>query len=170
MWRRDILHSRNDQVVTALKEDLAANSQTIFERLFSRVLQDPWVTHWTTFDRKATCRFDCAPPKVDQILEGTYFQSYPDEVTKLVCKLYTRAPGEAGHCVRTLEKGEVVGPAAGPAKRRVTRIGDFASVPVVGDKTEGSPIVWLNIWGPSAHSPPRGQAAGGGWGAMFALP
>eukprot|EP00959_Pyramimonas_sp_CCMP1952_P362495 7591328-Pyramimonas_sp.AAC.1 len=63
MWRRDILYSRSDQVVTALKEDLAANSQTIFERLFSRVSQDPRVTHWTMFDRKATCRFDCVPPK-----------------------------------------------------------------------------------------------------------
>eukprot|EP00959_Pyramimonas_sp_CCMP1952_P370802 7765805-Pyramimonas_sp.AAC.1 len=60
MWRRDILHSRSDQVVAALREDLAANSQTIFERLFSRVSQGPWATHWTTFDGKATCRFDCA--------------------------------------------------------------------------------------------------------------
>eukprot|EP00959_Pyramimonas_sp_CCMP1952_P261296 5463007-Pyramimonas_sp.AAC.1 len=69
MWRYHILHMRNDQVVTALKEDLAASSQTIFERLFSRVSQDPWVAHWTTCDRMATCRFDCAPPKIDQIPE-----------------------------------------------------------------------------------------------------
>eukprot|EP00959_Pyramimonas_sp_CCMP1952_P002602 53592-Pyramimonas_sp.AAC.1 len=28
----------------------------------------------------------------------------------------------------------------------------------------------MNIWGPSMHSPPRGQAVGDGWGTMFALP
>eukprot|EP00959_Pyramimonas_sp_CCMP1952_P343672 7199037-Pyramimonas_sp.AAC.1 len=31
MRRRDILHSRDDQGVAALKEDLSASSQTIFE-------------------------------------------------------------------------------------------------------------------------------------------
>eukprot|EP00959_Pyramimonas_sp_CCMP1952_P170970 3572829-Pyramimonas_sp.AAC.1 len=104
--RRDMLHSRGDQVVTALKEDLAAISQTIFERLFSRVSQDPRATHWTTFDRRATCRFDCAPPKIEQIPEDTYFQSYPDETTKMVCKLRAKEPGQSGHYVRTLQRGE----------------------------------------------------------------
>eukprot|EP00959_Pyramimonas_sp_CCMP1952_P209931 4392447-Pyramimonas_sp.AAC.1 len=27
----------------------------------------------------------------------------------------------------------------------------------------------MNIWGPSMRLPPRGQAVGDGWGAMFAL-
>eukprot|EP00959_Pyramimonas_sp_CCMP1952_P078824 1647819-Pyramimonas_sp.AAC.1 len=53
MWRHDILHRRNDQVVTAPKADLADTSHTIFERLFSHVSQDPWTAHWTTFDRMA---------------------------------------------------------------------------------------------------------------------
>eukprot|EP00959_Pyramimonas_sp_CCMP1952_P171009 3573455-Pyramimonas_sp.AAC.1 len=94
MWRNNILYTRGGQVVTALQADLADTSQTIFERLFSQVSQDPWIVHWTTFDRMATCRFDCAPPKFDQIPVGTFFQSYPDEMTKLVCRLYTNAPGE----------------------------------------------------------------------------
>eukprot|EP00959_Pyramimonas_sp_CCMP1952_P114045 2384926-Pyramimonas_sp.AAC.1 len=72
---------RNDQVVTALKADLDDTSQTIFHRLYSHVSQDPWTVHWTTFDRKATCRFDCAPPNLDHIPAGTFFQSYPDEMT-----------------------------------------------------------------------------------------
>eukprot|EP00959_Pyramimonas_sp_CCMP1952_P120233 2514138-Pyramimonas_sp.AAC.1 len=83
MWRRNILYIRGDQVVTALKADLADTSQTIFERLFSQVSQDPWIVHWTTCDRMATCRFDCTPPKLDQIPVGIFFQSYPDEMTKL---------------------------------------------------------------------------------------
>eukprot|EP00959_Pyramimonas_sp_CCMP1952_P245121 5123045-Pyramimonas_sp.AAC.1 len=62
MWRHNILYKRGDQVATALKADLAGTSQTIFERLFSQVSQHPWTVHWTTFDRMATCRFDC-PPK-----------------------------------------------------------------------------------------------------------
>eukprot|EP00959_Pyramimonas_sp_CCMP1952_P013810 291998-Pyramimonas_sp.AAC.1 len=71
MWRHNMLHIGDDQVVTALKADLADTSQTIFERLFSKVSQDPWIVHWTTFDRMATCRFDCAPPKLDQIPVGS---------------------------------------------------------------------------------------------------
>eukprot|EP00959_Pyramimonas_sp_CCMP1952_P436668 9143642-Pyramimonas_sp.AAC.1 len=67
MWRHNVLYKRGDQVVTALEADLADTSQTIFERLCSQVSQGPWTVHWTTFDRMATCRFDCAPPKLDQI-------------------------------------------------------------------------------------------------------
>eukprot|EP00959_Pyramimonas_sp_CCMP1952_P202505 4234868-Pyramimonas_sp.AAC.1 len=77
----------------------------------------------------ATCPFDCAPPRIDQIPEGTYFQSYPDEMTKLVCRVYANAPGETRRPVRTLEEGEVAGPTVGPAIRRVTIYGDFVSVP-----------------------------------------
>eukprot|EP00959_Pyramimonas_sp_CCMP1952_P092017 1926217-Pyramimonas_sp.AAC.1 len=87
----------------------------------------------------ATCRFDCAPPKLDQIPGGTFFQSCPDEMTKLVCRLYTNAPGETRRPVRTLEKGDVVGPTVGPAIRRKTIYGDFVSAPVRGTKTEGAP-------------------------------
>eukprot|EP00959_Pyramimonas_sp_CCMP1952_P316849 6632095-Pyramimonas_sp.AAC.1 len=81
MWRHDVLHMRNDQVVTALKADLDATSQTIFQRLYSQVSQDPWIVYWTTFERKATCRFDCATPSLDHIPVGTFFQTYPDEKT-----------------------------------------------------------------------------------------
>eukprot|EP00959_Pyramimonas_sp_CCMP1952_P378693 7932714-Pyramimonas_sp.AAC.1 len=35
--------------------------------------------------------------------------------------------------------------------------------------TEGSPEVWLNIWGPSPRQPPRGTATEDGWGTVFAL-
>eukprot|EP00959_Pyramimonas_sp_CCMP1952_P416142 8718907-Pyramimonas_sp.AAC.1 len=81
MWRHDILYRRSDQVVTALTADLDDTSQTIFERLFSQVSQDPWTVHWATFDRMATCRFDCAPPNLDHIPVGAFFQSYPNEMT-----------------------------------------------------------------------------------------
>eukprot|EP00959_Pyramimonas_sp_CCMP1952_P392138 8217044-Pyramimonas_sp.AAC.1 len=118
----------------------------------------------------ATCRFDCVPPELDQIPVGVFFQSYPDEMTKLVCRLYTNAPGEARPPVRTLEKGEVVGPAVGPAMRRKTIYGDFVSVPIRGNKTAGAPDLWMNIWGPSPRTPPRGKAIGGGWGTIYALP
>eukprot|EP00959_Pyramimonas_sp_CCMP1952_P033039 693042-Pyramimonas_sp.AAC.1 len=47
MWRHSILYRRNDQVVTALKADLAETSQTIFERLFFQASQDPWAVRWT---------------------------------------------------------------------------------------------------------------------------
>eukprot|EP00959_Pyramimonas_sp_CCMP1952_P166828 3486633-Pyramimonas_sp.AAC.1 len=58
---------RSDEVVTALKADLDATSQTIFQRLFSQFLQDLWAVHWAMFERKATCRFDCAPPDLGKI-------------------------------------------------------------------------------------------------------
>eukprot|EP00959_Pyramimonas_sp_CCMP1952_P267075 5583936-Pyramimonas_sp.AAC.1 len=73
----------------------------------------------------ATCRFDCAPPELDPIPVGTFFQSYPDEMTQLVCRLCTNALGETRRPARTLEKGEVVGPTVGPAIRRKTVYGDF---------------------------------------------
>eukprot|EP00959_Pyramimonas_sp_CCMP1952_P438448 9179256-Pyramimonas_sp.AAC.1 len=82
----------------------------------------------------------------------------------MVCKLHTKEPGQSGHYVRAPRRGEVLGPTVGPAKRCAAIFGDFVSVPVVGTRTEGSPIVWLNIWGPSMRAPPRGQAVGGGWG------
>eukprot|EP00959_Pyramimonas_sp_CCMP1952_P214780 4494735-Pyramimonas_sp.AAC.1 len=84
-------------------------------------------------------------------------------MTKLVCRLYTNAPWETRRPVRTLEKAEVVGPTVGPAIRRVMIYGDFVSVPVRDSKTKGAPILWLNIWGPSPHTPPRGKATGDGW-------
>eukprot|EP00959_Pyramimonas_sp_CCMP1952_P269155 5627409-Pyramimonas_sp.AAC.1 len=115
MWRHDIMYMRGDKVVTALKSDLDAASQTIFQRLYSQVSQDPWTVHWTTFERKATCRFDCAPPGLDQIPVGTFFQTCPDEKTRLVSKSYTNPPGEARHAVRTREKGRVIGSTVGPA-------------------------------------------------------
>eukprot|EP00959_Pyramimonas_sp_CCMP1952_P222086 4643021-Pyramimonas_sp.AAC.1 len=52
---------RSDEVVTALKAGLDATSQTIFQRLYSQFSQDPWPVHWAMFERKTTCRFDCAP-------------------------------------------------------------------------------------------------------------
>eukprot|EP00959_Pyramimonas_sp_CCMP1952_P011064 231786-Pyramimonas_sp.AAC.1 len=88
------MHMQIDKVATALKADLDTTSQTIFRRLYPQVSQDPWTVHWTTFERKATCRFDCAPPDLDQIPVGTFFQTYPDEKTKLVSKARTNPPGE----------------------------------------------------------------------------
>eukprot|EP00959_Pyramimonas_sp_CCMP1952_P030080 630752-Pyramimonas_sp.AAC.1 len=97
---------RSDKVATALKADLDATSQTIFQRLYSQVSQDPWTVHWTTLERKATCRFGGAPPDLGQIPVGTFFQTYPDEKARLVSKACANPPGEARHAVRTLEKGE----------------------------------------------------------------
>eukprot|EP00959_Pyramimonas_sp_CCMP1952_P248381 5191853-Pyramimonas_sp.AAC.1 len=77
------------------------------------------------FERKATCRFDCAPPDLGKIPIGAFFQTYPDEKTKLVSKVYTNLPGGSRRAVRTLEKGEVIGPAVGPAVRCETIYGDF---------------------------------------------
>eukprot|EP00959_Pyramimonas_sp_CCMP1952_P336456 7045128-Pyramimonas_sp.AAC.1 len=114
------------------------------------------------FDRKASRRFDCVPPKVLQIPEGTHVQSYPDDATKMVCKLYTAEPGQNGRFVREFRRGEVVGPTVGPAERCITGCGDFVWVSVVDTVTEGSPAVWMKAWGPSMHSPPRGQDLGGG--------
>eukprot|EP00959_Pyramimonas_sp_CCMP1952_P059540 1243722-Pyramimonas_sp.AAC.1 len=127
MWRHDILYMRNDEVVTALTADLGATSHTIFQRLYSQVSQDPWTVHWAIFERKATCRFDCAPPDLDLIPVGTFFQTYSDDETRLVSKLYTFPPGEARRAVRTLEKGEIIGPTVGPAVRCETIYGDFVS-------------------------------------------
>eukprot|EP00959_Pyramimonas_sp_CCMP1952_P235347 4917819-Pyramimonas_sp.AAC.1 len=91
-------------------------------------------------------------------------------MTRLVCKLYTNAPGEARRAVRALEKGKVIGPTVGPAIRCTTIYGDVVSVPVKDHWTEGAPELWLNILGPSPRTPPRGAATGDGWGTMFALP
>eukprot|EP00959_Pyramimonas_sp_CCMP1952_P211643 4429129-Pyramimonas_sp.AAC.1 len=66
--------------------------------------------------------------------------------------------------------GEVVGPTVGPAIRRRTIYGDLMSVPVRDSKTEGAPVSWLNIWGPSPRTPPCGKATGDGWGAIYVLP
>eukprot|EP00959_Pyramimonas_sp_CCMP1952_P134796 2820776-Pyramimonas_sp.AAC.1 len=67
------------------------------------------------FERKATCRFDCAPPDLDKIPVGAFFQAYPDEKTKLVSKAHVNPPGGCRCTVRTLEQGEVIGPTVGPA-------------------------------------------------------
>eukprot|EP00959_Pyramimonas_sp_CCMP1952_P413210 8658697-Pyramimonas_sp.AAC.1 len=42
MWKNDILYARNDAVVSALRADLETASQTIFQRLYSQISQDPW--------------------------------------------------------------------------------------------------------------------------------
>eukprot|EP00959_Pyramimonas_sp_CCMP1952_P391391 8202383-Pyramimonas_sp.AAC.1 len=42
MRRHDILHMRSDEVVTALKADLDATSQTIFQHVYSQFSQVPW--------------------------------------------------------------------------------------------------------------------------------
>eukprot|EP00959_Pyramimonas_sp_CCMP1952_P398161 8342176-Pyramimonas_sp.AAC.1 len=42
MWKNDILYARSVAVVTALQADLESTSQTIFQRLYSQVSQDPW--------------------------------------------------------------------------------------------------------------------------------
>eukprot|EP00959_Pyramimonas_sp_CCMP1952_P257492 5379756-Pyramimonas_sp.AAC.1 len=60
------------------------------------------------FERKATCRFDCALPDLDKILVGTFFQTYPDEKTKLVSKVHANPPGGYRGIVRPLEPGEVI--------------------------------------------------------------
>eukprot|EP00959_Pyramimonas_sp_CCMP1952_P237103 4955530-Pyramimonas_sp.AAC.1 len=99
---------RSDKVVTALKADLDATPQTIFQRLYSQVSQDPWTVHWATFERKTTCRFDCAPPDTDQIPVGTFFQTYPDEKTRLVSKLYANPPGEARRAARSRKERSLV--------------------------------------------------------------
>eukprot|EP00959_Pyramimonas_sp_CCMP1952_P313043 6552527-Pyramimonas_sp.AAC.1 len=92
MWRHDMFYIRSDEVVTALKADLDATSQTIFQRLYSQFSQDPWTVHWAMFERKATRRFDC-PPGLDKIPVGTFFQTYPDEKAKLVSKAHMNPPG-----------------------------------------------------------------------------
>eukprot|EP00959_Pyramimonas_sp_CCMP1952_P321487 6727226-Pyramimonas_sp.AAC.1 len=74
-------------------------------------------------------------------------------------------PGGHRYTVRTLEKGEVIGPTVGPAVRCETIVGDYVSVPVIDRWTEGPPQVWVDIWGPSPRKPPRGSATGDGWGA-----
>eukprot|EP00959_Pyramimonas_sp_CCMP1952_P315235 6598069-Pyramimonas_sp.AAC.1 len=84
------MYMRSDKVATALKADLGATSQTIFQRLYS--------------------------------------QTHPGEKTRLVSKLHANPPGDR-RAVRTLEKGEVIGPTVGPAVRCETIYGDFASAP-----------------------------------------
>eukprot|EP00959_Pyramimonas_sp_CCMP1952_P054760 1144222-Pyramimonas_sp.AAC.1 len=125
------------------------------------------------FERKATCRFDCAPPDLDMILLGAFcafFQAYPDEKTKLVSKVSAKPPGGYRGIVRPLEPGEVIGPTVGSAVRYETPFGNYVSVPVVDHWTEGPPHVGVDIWAPSPRKPPQGSATGGRWGAMFALP
>eukprot|EP00959_Pyramimonas_sp_CCMP1952_P197555 4131542-Pyramimonas_sp.AAC.1 len=106
------------------------------------------------FERKATCRFDCAPPDLGKIPIGTFFQTYPDEKTKLVSRAYMNPPG--GYCctVRTFEPGEVIGPTVGPAHWCETMFGNYMSVPVIDHRTEAPPQVWVDIWAPSPRKPP----------------
>eukprot|EP00959_Pyramimonas_sp_CCMP1952_P367296 7693000-Pyramimonas_sp.AAC.1 len=79
-------------------------------------------------------------------------------------------PGGYRCTVRTLEPGGVIGPTVGPAVWCETTFGNYESVAVIDRWTEGPPQVWVDIWAPSPRNPPRGLAAGDGWGAMFALP
>eukprot|EP00959_Pyramimonas_sp_CCMP1952_P200412 4191892-Pyramimonas_sp.AAC.1 len=79
-------------------------------------------------------------------------------------------PGGYRCTVRTFEPGEVIGPTVGPAVWYETIFGIYVSVPVIDHWTEGSPQVWVESWVPSHRKPPRGLAAGDGWGTMFALP
>eukprot|EP00959_Pyramimonas_sp_CCMP1952_P396501 8307416-Pyramimonas_sp.AAC.1 len=67
------------------------------------------------FERKATCRFDFAPPDVDKIPVRTLLQTYPDEKTKLISRVYANPPRGYRGIVRPLEPGEVFGPTVGPA-------------------------------------------------------
>eukprot|EP00959_Pyramimonas_sp_CCMP1952_P279677 5847683-Pyramimonas_sp.AAC.1 len=108
MWKHDVLYARSDAVMTALKADLESTSQTIFQRLYSQISEDPWTVHWASFERKATCRFDCAPPDLGKIPAGTFLQTHPDEKTKLVSRMYANPPGGYRGIVRPLEPGEVI--------------------------------------------------------------
>eukprot|EP00959_Pyramimonas_sp_CCMP1952_P248220 5188373-Pyramimonas_sp.AAC.1 len=80
------------------------------------------------FERKATCRFDCAPPDVDQIPVGTFLQTYPHEKTKLISRVHTETPEESVRgIIRTVEPGEVFCPTVGPAVRYETHWGSYVS-------------------------------------------
>eukprot|EP00959_Pyramimonas_sp_CCMP1952_P113970 2383226-Pyramimonas_sp.AAC.1 len=68
------------------------------------------------FERKETCRFDCALPDVDKIPVGTFLQTYPDEKTELISRVYAEPPDESFRgIVRALEPGKFFGPTVGPA-------------------------------------------------------
>eukprot|EP00959_Pyramimonas_sp_CCMP1952_P035912 752025-Pyramimonas_sp.AAC.1 len=107
------------------------------------------------FERKATCRFDGALPDLDRIPAGAFFQTYPDEKTKLVSRMYANPLGGYRGIVRPLEPGEVFGSTVGSAVRYETPFGNYASVPVGGHWREGPPQVWVDIWAPSPRKPPR---------------
>eukprot|EP00959_Pyramimonas_sp_CCMP1952_P193820 4053085-Pyramimonas_sp.AAC.1 len=108
------------------------------------------------FERKETCRFDCAPLDVDKIPMGTFLQTYPDEKTKLI--------------IRALEPGEVFGPTVGPAVYCENHSGSYVSVPVAEHREKGSQKVWIDIWTPPSRKPPHGSAVGEWWATMFAFP
>eukprot|EP00959_Pyramimonas_sp_CCMP1952_P338275 7083959-Pyramimonas_sp.AAC.1 len=64
--------------------------------------------------------------------------------------------------IRTLEPGEVFGPAVGAAVHCETHWGTYVSAPVAEHVEKGNQKVWIDIWRPSSRKPPHGSAVGEG--------